>query len=387
MYAVKGNITNSIDKTRTFAALYLRPNDERGGHFVYNINTMQRSSVFRVVGVNKKPIPFTDLVIDTINKQAKEESEGIELADINLKTTVNEYEECDDNSQSDFEDDDKSYETSNDSTLKGDNDMSMGTDHLEEDQQQHFNVQEVNDVDKDDANQEDKGVDDEVPVQEEEVDVPAVIEEKSSVPDDDDGSSVPEDGASLPDSARGDEPSDASVETVDENDDPVVEPQPMAEEPLSQDRRPPAVRKLDSNLWEFWKDSLIGSVIHEHCIGSVIRDFCSTEAISSTPQYSFAKGMKVFKEKRHASIVKELRKNLIGKNLIDMLPARSITHDMMKMSLSYLMFLKRNGLVKTRGCANSKPQQEFITKIESSSPCVKTHALFLSCIVDAVENR
>ena len=87
--------------------------------------------------------------------------------------------------------------------------------------------------------------------------------------------------------------------------------------------------------------------------------------------------------------MKELGKNLIGKNVIDMLPARSITHDMMKMSLSYLMFLKRkrHGLIKARGCADGRPQQEYITKLESSSPCVKTHALFLSCIVDAFENR
>ena len=89
---------------------------------------MQRSSVCRVVGVKKRPIPFTDLVIDTINKQAKEESDGIEFADINLKTTLNDYEEFDENSQSDFEDDDKSYETSDDSTMKGDNDMSVGID-------------------------------------------------------------------------------------------------------------------------------------------------------------------------------------------------------------------------------------------------------------------
>ena len=62
---------------------------------------------------------------------------------------------------------------------------------------------------------------------------------------------------------------------------------------------------------------------------------------------------------------------------------------MMKMLLSYLMFLKRkrNGLVKARGCDDGRPQREFITKIESSSLCVKTHALFLSCIVDAFKNR
>ena len=209
-------------------------------------------------------------------------------------------------------------------------------------------------------------MDEEVPVQEEEKDVPAIIEEESSVPDDvAEESPVPDDDASLPDSAQEDEPSDASVETVDEDDDPVVEPkpQPMAEEPPAEDRRPPAVRKLDSNLVFSWKDSLIGSVIHEHCIRLVIKAFCNTEAISSTLQYSFAKGMKVSKEKGHTATVKELGKNLIGKNVIDMLPARSITHDMMKMSLSYLMFLKRkrNGLVKARGCANGRPEREFIT--------------------------
>ena len=57
-------------------------------------------------------------------------------------------------------------------------------------------------------------MDEEVPVQEEEEDVPAVIEEESSAPDDDtEGSSALEDDASLPNSARGDEPSVSSIET------------------------------------------------------------------------------------------------------------------------------------------------------------------------------
>ena len=62
---------------------------------------------------------------------------------------------------------------------------------------------------------------------------------------------------------------------------------------------------------------------------------------------------------------------------------------MMKMSLAYLMFLKRkrSGQIKARGWADGRPQQEYITKLESSSLCVKTHALFLSCIVGAFENK
>ena len=112
-----------MDNMRSFGALYLRPNDEGGGHFVYNINTMQRCSVGRVIGINKKPIPMADNVIETINKQAKEELEGIEYADINLKTTLEDYQERGDDSDDDFEYDDKSYETSDDSTVNGDNDI------------------------------------------------------------------------------------------------------------------------------------------------------------------------------------------------------------------------------------------------------------------------
>ena len=84
--------------------------------------------------------------------------------------------------------------------------------------------------------------------------------------------------------------------------------------------------------------------------------------------------------------IKKLDKNLI---VIDMLPARSITHDMMKMSLAYLMFLKRKrfGKIKARGCADGRSQREYIIKLESSSPCVKTHALLFSCLVDAFERR
>ena len=143
---------------RTFAALDLRPNDEGGGHFVYNINTMQRSSACRIIGINKKPIPMDDNVIATINKQAREELQGIEFADINMKTTVNDYEDHGDDSDSDFEDDDKSYETSDDSTIKGDDDLSDGPDQMEEDQQQHFDVPEVNDIDEDDSSNGEEGV-------------------------------------------------------------------------------------------------------------------------------------------------------------------------------------------------------------------------------------
>ena len=140
------------------------------------------------------------------------------------------------------------------------------------------------------------------------------------------------------------------------------------------------VQELESDLGPYWNNAVVGSVI---------QNYGNLEATLSTPQYGFQKGLKEFKETGYQVTVNELNKNLIGKNVLDMLEPRSVTYEMMKMSLGYLMFLKRKrcGKVKARGCADGRPQREYITKLESSLPTVKTHALFLSCLVDAIEGR
>ena len=361
VYGVKDGTTNSIDNMRTFLALYLRPNDEGGGHFVYNIHTMQRRSACRIIGIKKKPVPMDDNVIKTINKQASEALFGVEFAGINIETTVNDYEERDNDSDSDFEDDDKSYETSDDSTLAGDSNLSEGPNQLEEDQQQHFIVSEVNDIDENDSDDGDEGVEEEGggqndPVQENKETVHEIEDETGSEADDD----------SVHKSVQTDNPSIESVETIDDEEeqqsriyDKLIHKQrPAPEDPSPP--RPPAVRKLDSKLdGKHQGDSMVGSVIHEHCIGSAIKEYTNLGATLSTP-YGFQKGMKVFKKSGHKATVKELDNNLIDRNVISMLPARSITHDMMKMSLAYLISLKRkrSGQVKGRGYADGRPQRE-----------------------------
>ena len=42
--------------------------------------------------------------------------------------------------------------------------------------------------------------------------------------------------------------------------------------------------------------------------------------------------------------------------------------------------------MKGIGCANGHPQQEYITKKESSSPTVLLYALMDSCLMDAIDN-
>jgi hypothetical protein len=58
-------------------------------------------------------------------------------------------------------------------------------------------------------------------------------------------------------------------------------------------------------------------------------------------------------------------------------------------ALNYLMFLKRKrcGKIKARGCADGRPQREYISKDESSSPTVSIYALMTSCLIDAIEGR
>ena len=43
--------------------------------------------------------------------------------------------------------------------------------------------------------------------------------------------------------------------------------------------------------------------------------------------------------------------------------------------------------MKGRGCANGRPQQEYITKEESSLPTVSLYALMGSCLMDAMDSR
>ena len=53
------------------------------------------------------------------------------------------------------------------------------------------------------------------------------------------------------------------------------------------------------------------------------------------------------------------------------------------------MFLKekRCGRVKGRGCADGRKQRIYKTKEETSSPTISLEALFITCIIDAMERR
>ena len=68
---------------------------------------------------------------------------------------------------------------------------------------------------------------------------------------------------------------------------------------------------------------------------------------------------------------------------------KCLTPEQRKEALAYLMFLtrKRCGKIKGRGCADGQKQRAYIAKEESTAPTVSTEAVFLTAVIDALENR
>ena len=121
----------------------------------------------------------------------------------------------------------------------------------------------------------------------------------------------------------------------------------------------------------------------------MMKEYFEIEASKSTPQYGFRKGLKLFGDKGYQAAKDELETNLLGRGCIDMLSWKDLTWDIRKRALGYLMFLKRkrSGKMKGRGCADGRPQRDYITKEESSSPTVSLYALMGSCVMDALDDR
>jgi hypothetical protein len=84
----------------------------------------------------------------------------------------------------------------------------------------------------------------------------------------------------------------------------------------------------------------------------------------------------------YEATVKELDNNLLGMGAVKMLKPSELNKTIQYEALNYLTFLnrKRCGKIKARGCANGRPQREYISKDESSSPTVLIYALMTSCL-------
>jgi hypothetical protein len=144
---------------------------------------------------------------------------------------------------------------------------------------------------------------------------------------------------------------------------------------LEEEEQPQKKRAgLDGNYWNRKGEA-------NYCL-SIIKGYGNLEATLSTPQYGFKNGLSIFGGPGYGATIKELDENLIGRDVIQMLPPQSVMYEMFQMLLSYLMFLKRIrcGKIKAKGCTDGRSQRGCITKEESSSHTVKTQALMCRCL-------
>jgi hypothetical protein len=108
----------------------------------------------------------------------------------------------------------------------------------------------------------------------------------------------------------------------------------------------------------------------------------------ATPQMSMKKGLKTFGKAGVEAVRKEMKQLHDRKVMVPCKP-KELTREQKKEALAYLMFLKRKrcGKVKGRGCADGRKQRAYTAKEDASSPTVSTEAVFLTAVIDAMENR
>ena len=109
------------------------------------------------------------------------------------------------------------------------------------------------------------------------------------------------------------------------------------------------------------------------------------EATLATPQMPIRRSLKLFGSGGISAVKAELQQL----HDLKVMEAKPLTTTQKREVLGYLMFLKRkrNGKIKARGCADGRPQQAYIPQEDARAPTVSTEAVFMTVVIDAMENR
>ena len=146
-------------------------------------------------------------------------------------------------------------------------------------------------------------------------------------------------------------------------------------------------KKKADKIYEYY-NALFAGINVGHVFSSYDDEHSNQVFNFLTDQMSAKAGLKEFGNKGAASIVQELEQLLYQKVIVDR-KASSLTSLQCKAALQYLMFLKekRCGKVKAWGCVGGRQQRLYKTKDETSSPTMNVEALFIMCLIDAMEGR
>jgi hypothetical protein len=108
----------------------------------------------------------------------------------------------------------------------------------------------------------------------------------------------------------------------------------------------------------------------------------------ATAQMSMNKGLKIFGKAGIEAVCSEMVQ-LHDCKVMKPVHSRELTPEERREALAYLMFLKRKrcGKVKGRGCADGRKQRRYTDRADAASPTVATEAVFLTAVINALENR
>jgi hypothetical protein len=131
---------------------------------------------------------------------------------------------------------------------------------------------------------------------------------------------------------------------------------------------------------------------HQHYLDAItwmdVEPHDITGMMFAAKQMSIQEGMKKYKDEGKASAMKEIV-NLTDNDCFGETQYEKLTQEAKDKALPILMFmvLKRNGLLKTRGCANGSVQRLYTNKEDVSSPTPDFYAFKFVCAVIAREGR
>ncbi len=109
----------------------------------------------------------------------------------------------------------------------------------------------------------------------------------------------------------------------------------------------------------------------------------------ATPQMNMKQGFKVFGEEGIKAVRQEMQQ-LHDQKVMKVTKPMDLTPKQRQEALVYLMYLKRKrcGEIKGRGwCADRWKQRAYTAKEVATSPTVATEAVFLTAVIDALEER
>ena len=110
-----------------------------------------------------------------------------------------------------------------------------------------------------------------------------------------------------------------------------------------------------------------------------------SEATLATPQMPIRHGLKLFGSAGISAVKAELQQL----HDLKVMEAKPLTTTQKREALGYLMLLKRkcSGKIKARGCADGRPQCAYILQEDARAPTISTKAVFMTAVIDAMENR